>query len=562
VAGAAALTVLSTCAGLGALPLTQPDEGRNAWIALEMAARGEWVVPVLNGHPYLDKPAFFFVLVSLSTALLGVGEAAVRAPSALAGLALAGATFAFVRRAHGPRVAALALCVLATTPLYVAFARLVIFDMTLTAFVCAAIFCGWRAEEAAGAGRRRWYLAASASAGLATLVKGPVGFVLPALVHFAATAAVGRRGVWRRALRPANAAAFVAVVVPWLAWVSLREPGFLHYGLVVETASRLTDGGFRRNQPVWYYPWLLLQTGLPWSLLVPGGLWLAWRARRRLAPLDVLCLVWVAVVVAFFSLSQAKQPAYVLSLAVPLAIATGRLLDAALRRPEGGAARLVRWTAGGLGVVLAAAGIAAAALGLSGGLWERLPRFDGPPAELWQPVLLPVAAVALLFCAALVAARLLRRDALVVAALVLLLPALVLAAAPGAVRYADARSSREVAARLGPLGPTTEVACLHCFPSALPFYLERPVTLISASGAELRSNYVERTLAAGGTWPRRIVPRAELASWLASRETPLLLLADEDTRVTLEALAVERSLAVDRVADELWALRLPPAGGR
>ena len=47
---------------LGALPLIDPDEGRNAAIAREMAAAGEWLVPTYGGLPYLDKPAFFFDL--------------------------------------------------------------------------------------------------------------------------------------------------------------------------------------------------------------------------------------------------------------------------------------------------------------------------------------------------------------------------------------------------------------------------------------------------------------------------------------------------------------------
>ena len=44
----------------GAFPLLDPDEGRNAEVAREMAADGDLVVPHLAGMPYLDKPPALF----------------------------------------------------------------------------------------------------------------------------------------------------------------------------------------------------------------------------------------------------------------------------------------------------------------------------------------------------------------------------------------------------------------------------------------------------------------------------------------------------------------------
>src|SRR5262249_32454251 len=123
--------------------------------------------------------------------------------------------FAFCRKVHGTRCALLATIVVATTPLYVALSRTVIFDMMLALFVCGAIFAGYLAELGERSARRYWYLAGAAASGLATLVKGPVGFVLPAFVLLIFNRLEGRAGAWKRLLSPMNILVVLGVSLPW-----------------------------------------------------------------------------------------------------------------------------------------------------------------------------------------------------------------------------------------------------------------------------------------------------------------------------------------------------------
>ena len=64
--------------------LWNPDEPRVGQIAREMVSSGDWVVPQLNGTPFVEKPPLCFWLVSV---LLTIGlplEMACRLPSLLA----------------------------------------------------------------------------------------------------------------------------------------------------------------------------------------------------------------------------------------------------------------------------------------------------------------------------------------------------------------------------------------------------------------------------------------------------------------------------------------------
>jgi hypothetical protein len=88
-------------------------------------------------------------------------------------------------------------------------------------------------------GWRLWYLASAAAAGCATLVKGPVGFLIPA---FVVTGLQSLRPAARRCFSPLNVLVFLVVVLPWFLSLGAREPGVFYYGLVEESFHRFPLG--------------------------------------------------------------------------------------------------------------------------------------------------------------------------------------------------------------------------------------------------------------------------------------------------------------------------------
>src|SRR5579872_4771772 len=88
-----------------AFRLLEPDEGRYAEIPREMLARGDWLVPQLQGQPYLDKPPLVYWLVMLSYRVCGVHDWSARLVPALAVHGCIVLTYLFGRRWMSERAA-------------------------------------------------------------------------------------------------------------------------------------------------------------------------------------------------------------------------------------------------------------------------------------------------------------------------------------------------------------------------------------------------------------------------------------------------------------------------
>ncbi|MGA2788583.1 MAG: glycosyltransferase family 39 protein [Verrucomicrobiota bacterium] len=555
---------LALCFRLGHLPLIAPDEGRNAEVAREMKDSGAWLVPTYDGLDYLDKPAFYFKAVAFSLAAFGNNETAARLPSAAFAIALAMLAFAFCRKIHGTRCGLLAVIVVTTMPLFVMNARTVIFDMALAFFVCGAIFAGYLAEEAEGRARRNWYLLGAASAGFATLVKGPIGFLIPVLVLLIFNRVEGRRGVWRRLFSPLNLLVFFGVTLPWFVGLCLAHRDFLQYGLVEESFHRFTTSKtFHRSEPFWFYLVIVAGTFFPWSLLLPEAGLTMWKERWAKNRADRLCLIWSVVVVAFFSISQSKLPGYILSVTVASGILLARLFDAALANPDGRAARLVCRATAALGAVCLLLAVEAAVMvGMSQTyLLARPMRIPVADAAGLGRVLVPLVASLAAFGVIGAVARYRRSIPLCLLCFALFIP-VGANAGMGVINVIfSAKSGRQVASRLSALPAGTELACLECFPNGLPFYLRRTATLISRDGSELTSNYIIYSLKKESPWPEQIVPLADFDGWLASQKTPVYLIVRQSNRNKLEAIAAARGATVQILSPEFLGAQLPAPGG-
>jgi hypothetical protein len=211
---------------------------------------------------------------------------------------------------------------------------------------------------------------------------------------------------------------------------------------------------------------------LPWTTLLPAAVRQAWAAARAGDRASSLLLIWAGFVLVFFSLSQSKLAPYIVPMLPALSLVTGRAI-AGLPPPRFAAhLRAVTWFAGAI-----------AALVLL--LW-RSPPAAPLVARASTPSILGFAiAFGLLALGTGIGARLCRRGAVIGAAAAAAAGGLLMAqsALLAADQLPRMRAVVSLARQLqAHLGAATRVYCINGYWQPIPFYLQRPCTLVGYRG--------------------------------------------------------------------------------
>jgi len=525
--------VIALSIHLGGFPLLDPDEGRNAEVGREMAATNDYVMPRLDGLPYLDKPIVYFAAEAAVMEVLGPTEVAARLPAFL--FTLAGAAFLwwFARRVWGGEEAIIAGIVFLATPFAVAFSRTVIFDSALALFITTATGFFYLACEtpppchsepvlepsgvSAARNDRLYASLAWLAIGLGVITKGPVAIALPLLVAIV-------YAIWRKRFRAlwswGGLALFVLAIAPWVWAISRAIPDFLHYVVVTETAQRLATKALKRTGPPWYFIPYLIGGALPWSIVLIGSP----RAIDRRDKSTVYLLLWIAIPFLFFSISQSKRPQYILPLMAPIALLVARIWSKARNGSRAAGVVLLVF---GLALVIA-------------------PPFLHLRAEYGDAAKLSAIAIGIGFLIGGMSAFINRRD---IALIVLTIPviAIPLAANPMMQAIGLRRSEAALMDQIRPMvTPQTEIVGVEAFTGSMTFYLQRPMVVVTADAEEFTSNYLIRhyaNFAGGGS----IKPMTWLDMALGDATTPRIFIIranDAAHRAQFEAHGL-RAVATD-----------------
>jgi 4-amino-4-deoxy-L-arabinose transferase-like glycosyltransferase len=331
-----------------------PDETRDAGIAWEMSRTGDWVIPRLNGRPFLEKPPLSYAAAALSLRLWpGRPETAVRIPSALFCLGTLLCTFWIGRRLCDPLTGLLAACILGTSRAFLELGHTCLVDAGLVFWSTLAVAAGLEGDRR---DQRRWWLLSALGVGGAFLSKGPVGLLLPG-VALGGFLLWERRGHLLRGLPWAWMLLLVVVLAG--AWLGpLSKAGYLQ--AYVEEHHRRLGSGVEHAGPPTFYLVRVWEDFAPWSGLLPFlAAWLWVRGRAGVLPLR-LPLAWFLGCLLLLSIPSSKRGLYLLPAFPALAVMLAAMLADAGKTGWRAGWRLAL---GGMLARIASAALAVAAYG-------------------------------------------------------------------------------------------------------------------------------------------------------------------------------------------------------
>lgn len=300
-------------------PLFEPDEARNAQLALNILDTGNWMSLELKKEHYWDKPPFVAWMTAISFKTFGITENAARFPGVVVSFLTVILTCAIGQRLIGFRAAWIA-AMLTLFSLGIPFSgRYLTMDSTLTLLAtvsCLAFFRGSFGRRF----RQSWWVLAGVCTGVGLLTKGPIILAIcvpPVLIFSWLTG----RSIFKK---PKHILFFIAPAVfissPWFVATAIGTPEFLGHFFWHHHVVRFTEG-ISHQQPFWYYLPVILLLMFPASqLFLPLVKFIATRKptirdqRTEAHGYLFLFAMWVLV---FFTCSSAKLPTYILP-AVPI----------------------------------------------------------------------------------------------------------------------------------------------------------------------------------------------------------------------------------------------------
>ncbi len=340
--------------GLFSPPLLDDADSVHAEAAREIVARHDWTTLYIDGVRYLEKAPLLYWGMAASYKVFGVHDWAARLPLILGVLALLLAMYSLGKRTLGEQAGSwAAVCLTVSVGPYL-FTRILLPDMLIGLWLILGFDFFLRTlEEQPPSKLACWALAATAA--LNVLTKGLIGIVFPAAIIGIYLLLTGNLKHLLRMRLVSSALVFLAIAAPWHIAAAIENPpagqarGFLWFYFVNEHFLRYLGKRVPRDYdtvPLLVFWGLLFVWLFPWSAFLIQALgrvprrWSQWRGaldvRQRTL---LLCAIWAAVILLFFSFST-RQEYYTVPALPALALIVGGWLqqesesapDSSLRR--------------------------------------------------------------------------------------------------------------------------------------------------------------------------------------------------------------------------------------
>jgi 4-amino-4-deoxy-L-arabinose transferase-like glycosyltransferase len=302
----------------GSLLITDSVESNYALTAKEMVLSGDWISPQIYGQYWYDKPIMSYWLISLGFKMFGFTEFGARFFPSLSGLAGLWLIVWFGKKIYSEKIGYLAGAILLTSLQFFTISKSILTDGMLFFFFNAALaffYLGYSTDK------KNYYYGTYAFSALATLTKGPIGFLLPGLIIVLFL-------LWERNWKELKYAKlfsgtilFFLVAGPWYGIMLNIHPDF--YGKFFGTHNflRATVSEHPRDNVIYYYTAINILASYAWIAVFPATLKnIIYKAGKWVMPeqREKFLLLWVFTIFFFYQNMATKYITYTYPILLPL----------------------------------------------------------------------------------------------------------------------------------------------------------------------------------------------------------------------------------------------------
>ena len=307
--------------------------------ARSMVERNQWLTPHAPDELQLNKPPLTYWLIGASYKLFGASYGAARLPSVLAAMGVLAVVYLLGTWRYGNRAGLISVVTLASSYLFVSFARMAMSDMLLTFCVTAAFACYIAALTEQTPRSRKLVFVGYVALALGVLTKGPVALALVAIPIGLELIVRRDRANFKRLRILPGLVVVLAIAAPYFFLVYARVGlGPLRFFFLGENLQRFTGQIYESGgRPFWYELAAFFSDFAPWSLLLILAAWFDWRrAERERTSRGVtrILYLWLVYAVILFSLASFKRDYYLLPAMPAAALIVGPLIANAESLPK------------------------------------------------------------------------------------------------------------------------------------------------------------------------------------------------------------------------------------